>query len=151
MHLNTAISALMELVNELYAFTDRPRRRAGAVAAQARGDVRRREAIEALVLMLSPFAPHTAEELWERYGHAGGLAAAAWPAFDDDGGRGPRDRRAGAGQRQGARPADRAAGRTDEASSSGWRSPIRPSSRTCRQDHREGGRGQGRLVSVVVA
>ncbi len=41
-----------------------------------------REAIEALIVMLSPFAPHTMEELWQMYGHADGLAAAAWPAFD---------------------------------------------------------------------
>ena len=32
--------------------------------------------------MLSPFAPHTAEELWQMYGHADGLGAARWPAFD---------------------------------------------------------------------
>jgi len=41
-----------------------------------------REAIEALVVMISPFAPHTAEELWEMLGHKGGLTRAAWPAFD---------------------------------------------------------------------
>ena len=41
-----------------------------------------KEALDALVLMLSPFAPHTAEELWEMAGHQGGLAAAAWPAYD---------------------------------------------------------------------
>ena len=41
-----------------------------------------REAVEALVLMLSPFTPHLCEELWERLGHAGGLRAAAWPEFD---------------------------------------------------------------------
>ena len=41
-----------------------------------------REAIESLVVMMSPFAPHTAEELWERYGHEGGLQAAAWPRYD---------------------------------------------------------------------
>jgi leucyl-tRNA synthetase len=34
--------------------------------------------------MLSPFAPHTAEELWEMLGHADGLTRAAWPAFDAD-------------------------------------------------------------------
>ena len=39
-------------------------------------------AVEALVLMLSPFAPHTAEELWESLGHGEGLTAAAWPSFD---------------------------------------------------------------------
>ena len=42
-----------------------------------------KEAIEALVLMLSPFAPHMAEELWERLGHRGGVVAAGWPAFDE--------------------------------------------------------------------
>ena len=36
------------------------------------------------VLLLSPFAPHTAEELWERLGNAGGLAVARWPVFDPD-------------------------------------------------------------------
>jgi leucyl-tRNA synthetase len=72
--MNTAVS-MMELVNELYVFTEKGTRtaQAGCVA---------REAIEALIVMISPFAPHTAEELWERYGHAGGLGAAAWPAFD---------------------------------------------------------------------
>jgi leucyl-tRNA synthetase len=41
-----------------------------------------REAIEALVLTISPFAPHMAEELWEKIGHDGGLARARWPTFD---------------------------------------------------------------------
>jgi leucyl-tRNA synthetase len=41
-----------------------------------------KEAIEALVLMVSPFAPHMAEELWEMLGHTGGVVAAGWPAFD---------------------------------------------------------------------
>ncbi len=93
-HLNTAISGLMELVNELYAFTDRtgmfkPGRRAdddplddpAQASASARAVVR--EAVEALVLMISPFAPHMAEELWERLGHADGVVAAGWPVVDD--------------------------------------------------------------------
>ena len=42
-----------------------------------------REAIEALIVMISPFAPHTAEELWEMTGHAGGIAKASWPSFDE--------------------------------------------------------------------
>ena len=73
--MNTAVSAMMELVNELYAFTDKAERsgQAGKVA---------REAIESLIVMLSPFAPHTMEELWEMYGHTDGLIAARWPAFD---------------------------------------------------------------------
>jgi leucyl-tRNA synthetase len=89
-HLNTAVSGLMELVNELYAFctkcqaigrdTDDVARvgemaRAGTVAVL-------KEGIEALVLMLSPFAPHMAEELWEMLGHPGGVVAAGWPVFD---------------------------------------------------------------------
>jgi leucyl-tRNA synthetase len=91
-HLNTAVSALMELVNELYQFCDRPGRSISvrrAEAASAAGVVERKEtvavlkeAVEALVLMLSPFAPHMAEELWERLGHAGGIASAAWPGYD---------------------------------------------------------------------
>ncbi len=75
--MNTAVSAMMELVNELYAFTEKGERSAQAPAVA-------REAIEALIVMLSPFAPHTMEELWEMYGHRGGLTGAAWPSFDAD-------------------------------------------------------------------
>ena len=90
-HLNTAVSGLMELVNELYAFCSKSQclvvgrtddeahvgviERSGTVAVL-------KEAIEALVLMLSPFAPHMAEELWELLGHKGGVVSAGWPAFD---------------------------------------------------------------------
>ena len=112
-HLNTAVSALMELVNELYAFCERaaigpfarrgrapaagvaaaagaaPAAGAAAVAGAATpGLAVLREAIEALVLMLSPFTPHLAEELWEALGHAGGVEVAGWPAFDPDVARG---------------------------------------------------------------
>ena len=76
--MNTAVSAMMELVNDLYVFTDVQR---GAATAQAAAVAR--EAIESLVVVLSPFAPHTAEEIWERYAHTGTLAAAHWPAVDD--------------------------------------------------------------------
>ena len=34
--------------------------------------------------MLSPFTPHMAEELWERLGHADGIVAAGWPAYDEE-------------------------------------------------------------------
>ena len=42
-----------------------------------------KEAVEALVLMLSPFAPHMAEELWELLGHPGGVDAAGWPQYQE--------------------------------------------------------------------
>jgi leucyl-tRNA synthetase len=88
--LNTAVSAMMELVNELYAFSEhtasgQPGRRAeGAALPAERAETQRvmREALEALVRMLAPFAPHTCEELWEQLGHQDGLTHAAWPAFD---------------------------------------------------------------------
>ena len=86
-HLNTAVSALMELVNDLYAFCERqglaphggqdpPAQVPVATTAVLA------EAVEALVLMLSPFTPHLCEELWERLGHDGGLVTEPWPRFD---------------------------------------------------------------------
>jgi leucyl-tRNA synthetase len=66
----------MELVNELYAFAPEEPPRPQALAVL-------REAIEALTVMLSPFAPHMAEEMWARLGHPDGLAAASWPVFDE--------------------------------------------------------------------
>jgi leucyl-tRNA synthetase len=90
MHLNTAVSALMELVNGLYAFSEGTARGVPARGAPPAAPVRPqtsavlREALDALVLLISPFAPHTAEELWEMLGHRGGLAMAKWPAFDPD-------------------------------------------------------------------
>jgi len=89
MHLNTAVSSLMELVNELYAFSEQTAHGAPSRGDAPAGKVERpqtiavlREAIDALVLTISPFAPHMAEELWEMLAHVGGLAAAKWPAFD---------------------------------------------------------------------
>jgi leucyl-tRNA synthetase len=92
-HLNTAVSAQMELVNELYAFCNRTGcMRVGRDADDPAtvGVIERtstvavlKEAVEALVLMLSPFTPHLAEELWERLGHAGGVTAAGWPQYQE--------------------------------------------------------------------
>jgi leucyl-tRNA synthetase len=91
--LNTAVSAMMELVNELYTFSERtttggPGRRGEEDVATVGVAERReticvvREAMEALVRLLSPFAPHTAEEMWEMLGHETPLSAAVWPAYD---------------------------------------------------------------------
>jgi leucyl-tRNA synthetase len=62
---NTAVSALMILVNHLGELPAVPAR-----------------AAETFALLLAPFAPHLAEELWERLGHPESLADAPWPAFD---------------------------------------------------------------------
>jgi leucyl-tRNA synthetase len=91
MHLNTAVSSLMELVNELYAFSDGtvhggPGRGEAPVGVVERTQTiaALREAIDALVLMISPFAPHTAEEMWHQLGHVDGLMKAQWPSFDPE-------------------------------------------------------------------
>ena len=91
--LNTAVSAMMELVNDLYAFSERtvtgtPSRRndediehAGAVERKETICVMR-EAAEALIRMLSPYAPHTGEELWAMLGHITPLTQVSWPTFN---------------------------------------------------------------------
>jgi leucyl-tRNA synthetase len=90
-HLNTAIAALMELVNELYAFCELRGVRPLGVDDEPAAVVERpetaavlRESIEALVLMLSPFTPHMCEELWVGLGHAEGVVAAGWPSWDEE-------------------------------------------------------------------
>ena len=42
-----------------------------------------RQAAEAYTIMLSPFAPHLGEEMWERLGHTGGISDAPWPEYDE--------------------------------------------------------------------
>jgi leucyl-tRNA synthetase len=77
MNFNTAIAALMELTNEVYAFD-----------GSLRGDVSDsdlyalKEAIEALVKMMAPFTPHIAEELWSSLANNEIIVASAWPVFD---------------------------------------------------------------------
>jgi leucyl-tRNA synthetase len=90
-HLNTAVAALMELVNDLYAFCElrgvRPLGfddEAPAVVERPETAAVLRESIEALVLMLSPFTPHLCEELWQGLGHTEGVVAAGWPEWSED-------------------------------------------------------------------
>jgi leucyl-tRNA synthetase len=79
LHLNTIVSALMELFNELSDFGADPG------TASHRDVFTVREALESLVLMLSPFCPHVAEEMYEGLGHAGGLLnSARWPQADPE-------------------------------------------------------------------
>jgi leucyl-tRNA synthetase len=81
MHFNTCISSLMELTNEIYAFDQSVDKNGVATARDA---ALAKEAFEALIRMLAPFAPHVSEELWQQYGHTASLAQTAWPEFNDD-------------------------------------------------------------------
>jgi leucyl-tRNA synthetase len=65
LRLNTAVSAMMILANHLQGLEKPPR-----------------EALEKLVLVLAPFAPHLAEEIWERLGHPPSIADVEWPSYD---------------------------------------------------------------------
>jgi leucyl-tRNA synthetase len=73
-HFNTAIAALMEMVNELYDYT------AQGVSGEKLPVLR--SSIEALILLIAPFAPHVAEELWESLGKTTSVADTVWPSFD---------------------------------------------------------------------
>jgi leucyl-tRNA synthetase len=74
LHLNTIVAALMELFNELSAFETEPATATDAEVFAVR------EALESLVLMLAPFSPHAAEEMWQHLGHNGGLLnSGRWP------------------------------------------------------------------------
>jgi leucyl-tRNA synthetase len=76
-HFNTAISAIMELVNEIYV---------SEIKDNAEEPSRRvmREAIETVVLLLSPFVPHFAEELWEALGNKDSTIKTPWPHYDPE-------------------------------------------------------------------
>ncbi len=70
LHFNTAIAAIMELVTALGAGAD------SAAPATLR------EAVDVVLLLLAPFVPHVASELWEVTGHATAIDRAAWPVAD---------------------------------------------------------------------
>lgn len=75
LHLNTAIAAIMELTNEIYRFLEpRPERTETWTVL--------REAVETIIVLLSPFAPHIAEEMWESLGNKKRLAVTPWPSYD---------------------------------------------------------------------
>ncbi|MBI4445943.1 MAG: leucine--tRNA ligase [Acidobacteria bacterium] len=72
-HQNTAIAAIMELLNELYPYTE--------------GDAEPRlvkEVLGKMTLLISPFAPHVAEEIGEILGHTESLDSAGWPSYDPE-------------------------------------------------------------------
>jgi len=74
-HFNTCISAIMELVNTLYAAEDAIGHNAVPVPIVA-------EVQRSLVLLLAPFAPYLAHELWEMLAESGTLLRAPWPKYD---------------------------------------------------------------------
>jgi leucyl-tRNA synthetase len=74
-HFNTAISAIMELVNTIYQFD----------LTQKHDDLTLsviKEAIETVIILLAPIAPHIAEELWEKLGATESIFKTAWPHYD---------------------------------------------------------------------
>jgi leucyl-tRNA synthetase len=74
-HFNTAISAVMELVNETNQLLMDGKRREDLSWSVVR------EAIESTVVLLSPVVPHISEELWEMLGHGESLLNVPWPAY----------------------------------------------------------------------
>ena len=73
---NTAVAALMELVNNLNKLKAELPLRSSLQAWH--------ESLESLVQLLAPFAPHITEELWHRLGHDDSVHISAWPAWDED-------------------------------------------------------------------
>jgi leucyl-tRNA synthetase len=74
-HFNTCISAIMELVNEIYSAEDA--RAAGGIPSSLILDVQRN-----IALLLAPMAPYLAHELWEMTGETSNLLKAPWPKYD---------------------------------------------------------------------
>ena len=75
-HLNTPTASMMELLNYIDGVSERIRSEKGESALC--------ECVENLILLVSPFAPHLAEEWWEITGHRPSIATAAWPAYDEE-------------------------------------------------------------------
>ncbi len=76
-HLNTAISAIMELFNLIKAEKE-------CLAKNDEGKEVLREAVEKMIMLLSPFAPHICEELWERMGYQTLLTMNPWPSYEPE-------------------------------------------------------------------
>ena len=69
---NTAISTIMELVNEMYKYKE--------------GDINQGlygAAIKTLIILLAPFVPHVTEEMWEHLGYGGSVHDQKWPEYDE--------------------------------------------------------------------
>jgi leucyl-tRNA synthetase len=76
-HFNTCISAIMELVNEVYSSSAEEARSASEIPASLISEVQRD-----IALLLAPMAPYLAHELWEMAGQTSNLLKATWPKYD---------------------------------------------------------------------
>ncbi|MCM8793596.1 MAG: leucine--tRNA ligase, partial [Candidatus Omnitrophica bacterium] len=72
---NTAIAGIMELVNELYQLTGKVQKVNGNEL---------KEALETVVILLSPFVPHIAEEMWRKLGHEESILKTPWPEYNPE-------------------------------------------------------------------
>jgi leucyl-tRNA synthetase len=75
---NTAISAVMELVNTMYQYRSTTQEDSEKINAAVV-----REAVETLIILLAPFAPHITEELWQSIGRSDSVHAQIWPGYDE--------------------------------------------------------------------
>jgi leucyl-tRNA synthetase len=75
-HFNTAIAAIMELSNALNAAIQ-----AGATSASTASVIR--HGLETMIILLAPFVPHVANELWEQLGHRERLDRVPWPSYSE--------------------------------------------------------------------
>jgi leucyl-tRNA synthetase len=76
-HFNTAIAAVMELVNQMYQMLESPSRDALFWPVM-------KNAVEAMILLISPIVPHITEELWHVLGHSKSILKAPWPKWNED-------------------------------------------------------------------
>ena len=76
-HFNTAISRIMELLNALYQYTN-------TREIENRNSDFLKKCVNTLIILLAPFAPHLAEELWYQTGNKPSVFIQKWPVFDED-------------------------------------------------------------------
>ncbi len=76
-HFNTAVSAVMELVNTIQSVLP-------GLLSESTGRPVLRSALETVVILLSPIVPHLAEELWEALGHSHSVMEVVWPGYLED-------------------------------------------------------------------
>jgi len=73
-HQNTAIAAIMELLNSVYEYVDR----------ETPDPFVMKEVLDQMTLLLFPFSPHIAEEVWQMAGHQKAISSTSWPEFDSE-------------------------------------------------------------------